>query len=143
MGVKSFDMAKCICTVNGVPVSGWADGDALTVEFAGDDWTKYVGCDSEVTRIYQNRKDGQITLRLSPLAAANARLAALKRLDDTTGLATAKIAIFDMLGGDQVFSNESWCIKDPGMVKGRDITEKEWVYDCANVQVIHGGGTSL
>jgi len=143
MAEKTFDMTKVICTVGGLPVSGWADGDALMVEYDEDSWTEYIGDDGEVTRSYQARQHGTITIRLGPLATFNKVLAQFKRLDDTTGAATVPISIIDMLGGDRFFAPSAWCKKDPGRTFGRDITEKEWIFFAPRIEAVHGGGTPL
>jgi len=143
MTVKTFDMNKLVCTVGGLPITGWADGDALMVEYDEDSWTEYIGCDGEVTRVYQSRKHGTITIRLGPLSASNRTLAQLKRTDDETGVATVPIFIFDMLGGDQFLAPQAWCKKDPGRTFGRDVTEKEWIYFAPRIEAVHGGGVPL
>lgn len=141
MALKTFDFKKVVCAVNGIPISGFADGDAITIEFDEDNWAKFVGADETVTRVKQNRRDGKITLRLQPSSSSNRDIARLARLDEEVGLFPVKILITDLLLGDTIFANEAWVMKDPGRTLGRDLNDVEWVYDCARIEVERGGGS--
>jgi hypothetical protein len=143
MALKSFDMRKTPVTVQGLPLSGFASGDAVTAEFNEDLWTHEVGADGEVTRVYQGKKDATITIRLGMGSSANTTLSNLARTDELTGFTPVKIAIFDMLIGDIIFGNQCWLMKDPGRTFGQDATAKEWVYTVADLRITHGGGSPL
>jgi hypothetical protein len=142
MALKTFSMEKTCVTANGLPITGWADGDAITVEFNEDNWTHVVGADGEVTRVYQSRKDATITLRLGMGSTSNAVLANLKRLDEQTGV-PINITIIDFLLGDKVVANQCWCMRDPGRTFGQDASPKEWTYVVAELTVTHGGGSPI
>ncbi len=141
MALKSFNMKLCPCTVQGLPLSGWAPDDAVVVEFNEDLWTHEVGADGEVTRVYQGKKDATVTFRFGMGSTASKTLSQLARLDETTGSTPVKIAIFDMLLGDTFFGNQCWLMKDPGRTFGQSSTPKEFVYTVAEGRMTHGGGS--
>ena len=138
MAVMTFDPKRVIVTVNGVPITGFADGDSAVVEYDEDAWTKTTGNDGDVCRTYQNRKGAKITLRLMYGSPANAILDTFAKLDAATKINPVAILIKDTLGLSQAFARSAWLLKDPGMTVGREPGDKEWVYDCAEVDIVHG-----
>ncbi len=138
MTVNSYDAQAVILTIGGLPITGFRDGDKVSVEADGDLWTKQVGVDGAVSRSRQNQPGGKITVGLMYGEAANAILETFKTLDLLTGHAPVTISMFDVNGGVTVFSGTAWLMKQPGVPIARDNGEIEWVFDCADLTIIMG-----
>lgn len=65
MTIRSFDMNFVAITLGSFPFSGFADGDACTIAFGGDDWEVVQGSDGEVLYVRKNNAVAEVTLRLA------------------------------------------------------------------------------
>jgi hypothetical protein len=139
MAVKTYDFKKVICTVAGIPIFGFIDGDAIVVAKSEDEWSMTAGNDGEVTRVKMNHPEGTITLRLQNSSSLNSVLDGLRELDDLSGLAMVPILIKDLFGTTLVFCEQAWCIKSPDISIARDVSPREWVYQCGDLKMTQGG----
>ena len=137
--MKTFDPKLVTVLIAGVPITGFADGELVTVEKNEDEWGYHVGADGEVTRVRQRQPMYTVTVRLAGSSLSNAILDAFRRLDLQTSYSPVSVSIIDALGGQSFFAREAWCAKDPGWSPGRDLGEPEWVYHCADGEMVHRG----
>lgn len=142
MPVKTHDFNRVKVSVNGVPISGFIDGDAVSIEFDEDEWSKNVGADGQVARVRQNQPGGTITIRLQPTSDSNAILDGFNKADLLTDFAPVSILVVDTLGGSSFFADAAWVQRDPGATYGREPGDKEWIYDCAKIIARHAGNLS-
>ena len=134
--VKTYNLKDIIATVLGVPVEGGADGDKIKIEFASERFTKQVGVDGEVTRSEQNNNTGKITFSLTYGSDLNNYFDGLRR-----SKAVVPILIRDTRGSSSFFSPSSWVEKEPDETFGKDAGNRDWVFDCADIDRTHGGLT--
>jgi len=136
---KTYDLKKVILTVNGIPVTGFQDGDAVSVEFDSETWTKTVGSDGEVCRSRTNNNTGKVTITLMYSSMVNDAFNAQKVLDRATGLGTVSILIKDLSSASTVFVPQAWIQKEPTQTYGKEMGNREWVFDCSAIEKIDGG----
>lgn len=139
MAVATYDPKKVLITIAGFPVSGFADGTFVVVERDADSFNKTVGADGEVARALTNNKTGTFTLTLLQSSSANAFLSALVATDEVTGDGVAPIQITDKRGLSTYFSAEGWVRKPANAEFSNEITNREWVFDLAAVNILHLG----
>lgn len=137
--MKTYDLKRVTFLVNGVPVTGFQDGDACVVARNADNFTKQVGADGEVCRSSQNDPSGRITLTLMYSSLSNNALGAIAALDQAFGASSVAVAIIDAKSGTQVLAPNAWIVRDPDITFGRDSGTREWILDCARLQTIHSG----
>lgn len=142
MAAKTFNLSEVTISVNGVPVTGFADGDAVSIEPDGELWSKQVGSDGEVLRSRQNQPGGQITFNLQHGSALNSVFDAIYKADLAVGIGTqVAIVIADLFSAYVAVSSGAWLMSIPSKSMGREPGAVEWVWDCADLDVTHG--TSL
>lgn len=133
---RTFDFNQVIATINGAPLEGFNNGNnSISVEFPEDLFTKVVGNDGDVTRVYRSRTDGMITFRLMYGSAGAALIDSLTRLDRETRRNPVAIAITDTISGTQIFAASAWLNKMPNMDLGNELAVLEFPFDCANLRM--------
>lgn len=137
----SYDPSQVIVTIGGVIVTGWSDGDAIVAERDEDAYSKRVGNDGGVGRARNPNMSGSFTFRLLQTSAANAALSALVATDDLTnqGLPTFPITVLDGSGASLSAATQCWIKKVPAATFGKEVGEREWVFDAADLRIFHGG----
>lgn len=136
---KTYDFKKVAVLVGGVPISGFIDGDAVTVEMADDQWEMVTGADGEATRSKKNNYSGTITIRLQASSLSNDYLQGLQKLDEATGLGQVPIMLKDLFGTTLVFAPQCWVKKSPGATFGRSNSQREWAFDSGKILINLGG----
>jgi hypothetical protein len=63
--IRSFDLNFLAVTIGSLAMSGFAEGDALTIAFTGDDFEVVQGSDGEVLFIRKHNSVADLTLRLA------------------------------------------------------------------------------
>jgi len=126
---KEYNLKTVVCTINGVPIRGFSDGDAVMVATDDDIYSKQVGADGEVARSNKGNKGGTITFRLMYTADSNAYMQAWKTLDNVSANGVARIAILDMNGATSVLALEAWIKKDPNLTFSEESGTREWIWD--------------
>lgn len=129
MAVKTYDPAQVIITVNGIIISGYADGTFVTVERDSDSWSKQIGADGDGTRSKSNDKSGKITISLMQSAESNEVLSALALLDEQTGGGAVPVLIKDNSGTSLHVAETAWIVKPATAEYGKEAGPREWVFD--------------
>ena len=131
---------KIVVTVGGVICSGFTDGDFVTAEYNNDRYGMMVGADGEVGRSKNPGRDGIITIVLAGSSKANDALSALENLESLSGVdAPIPIGIADLSGRTVIGASKAWLQTAPAVSFGAEITEREWVFACADLQMFVGG----
>lgn len=131
---KTFDSKQVTVYYNGLLLEGYAPGDFLTVERDEDMFTKSVGASGASARAKTNNAGGMITLRLLQTSESNDELSALALLDEQSNLGSGALMIKDNSGTMLVVCDDAWIKKLPTVTLGTEISVKEWVFDCGNLQ---------
>lgn len=138
MAAITYDSKDVVVTLNGVLISGFRDGDKVTIERDGDLWTKKVGVDGVVLRARNNQSvGGKITLGLMYGSEGNAVITALNLADRLTGSAPSVLSVIDIRGGSTAFSQTAWLMTEPSPSHGSEPGDMEYVYDCAQLETVY------
>lgn len=136
---KTFNLKRCLITVNGVPVSGFADGDAVTAARNEDSYSLTIGADGERLRNRSNNNSGRLTFNLMYSSPLNTVFQGLNTLDESTGLGQAAILITDLNSGSSAFAAQAWVVKPPDLTLGMEAGAREWVFETGDLQLNHAG----
>ena len=139
MSVKSYDPKDVVVTIGGIPMSGFADGTFVNVNRLNDAFTSVSGADGEVSRAKSNDKRGEMTLTLAQTSLSNDVLSGIAQLDERLNRGVVPIAIKDLSGTSTWFSGSGWIRKLPDSEFGKEIANREWVLDLADMDVFVGG----
>jgi hypothetical protein len=135
MPVSTYDPKQVILTVGGVPITGFADGTFITVERSNDSFTKSSGADGIVTRVKQNDKSGTITCTLAQTSPSNDILSAQAVLDEQSNAGVVPVQCKDNSGRTVLFSAFAWIRKPPSVEFGKEVSNREWPMDAADLDI--------
>lgn len=135
---STYDPSKLTVIVGGVIVSGFSDGDYITAKRDEDLYTKRVGADGHVARARNGNKSGTIEIKLLQGSPAVSEIAALVALDNFLFDGDVLIPISIVSPGtaaELVVSTQSWLKTAPEMVFGKEVGERTFVFDCADLKL--------
>lgn len=141
MAVRSYDPKNVLVSIGGVPMSGFADGTFLEVSRDENAFTKVTGADGFTSRVKSNNRGGLMTLTLLETSPSNDVLSAYAALDEISGTGIVPVLIKDVSGTSLYFSATGWVQKLPDSTFGKDINNRAWTLDLADVDVFIGGNS--
>jgi len=134
--VTVFDFTQVIATFGPIFIQGFADGDAISVEFDGDRETKSIGASGDVVRVKSANKAATVIFRLqrgSPsIALFRSWLQTFKAPFDVSPL------IIKDIGGLTIHQSlQAWIEGDgPAPTFSADAPVEEWRIGCALFETI-------
>jgi len=142
MATSTYDPSKLTVIVGGVIVSGFSDGDFITAKRDEDLYMKRVGADGHVARARNGNKSGTIEIKLLQSSPAVNEIAALVALDNFLFDGDVLIPISIVSPGDGaelVAATQAWLKTPPEMVFGKEVGERTFIFDCADLKMSLGG----
>jgi hypothetical protein len=139
MPVRTYDPKQVSVLVAGVPIGGFADGTAISVIRSNDSYSKVSGADGVMSRAKSNDISGEVTLTLSQTSPSNDYLSSIQSLDSLSGTGVVPVLIQDNSGRSKYVSGFAWVRKPPDSEFGKEISNREWVLDCADLSFFTGG----
>lgn len=138
--LKTYNLAQVLITVNGLPLEGFGESDAVTFAPNSPIYESAVGADGEVTRSATNDRSGTLTFTLMSTSLSNDLFSTFMILSKTVGVGdTFPIYIKDLNSNDTLIASKCYIQDEAEMSFGRDASEREWTIYAANVSTIHGG----
>lgn len=145
MGLGTYLPDEVTLVACGIPISGFAEGTFITVEYNEDAFTLANGSDGESTRTRTGNNSGTIAFVLMQSAQVNGLLAALHTIDKTTpgGDGIAPSFIKDnsgtLLNQTLVAAEKSWIRKMANVEFANEQTGREWTIESNDLLVAVGG----
>jgi hypothetical protein len=139
----TYDPKKVAVIVAGVPMGGFADGSFITAERTNDSFSKVSGSDGIVSRAKSNDKSGSIKITLQQTSPSNDVLAGIQLLDEMTNTGIVPVIIQDFSGRSTFVSAFAWIKKPPAGEFTKEISNREWEFECADIDLRHGGNVGI
>tara|TARA_R100001480_G_scaffold7635_3_gene15596 strand:- start:608 stop:1033 length:426 start_codon:yes stop_codon:yes gene_type:complete len=139
MALATYDPKKIVITLGGTPIVGLADGTFVSFERINDAYSITTGADGLTTRTKTNDKSGTLTLTLQQSSLSNNFLSTIYNLDETANAGVVALGIKDILGLSIVTAGFAWIKKLPVVEYGNELSNREWMIDCADTKVFVGG----
>ena len=139
MPVHTYDPKNNVLTIDAVPMSGFADGTYITVTFDEDAFSKVVGADGEVSRAKSNNYSGSVVVTFMQTSMSNDVLSAIALLDKVSNIGVVVVQLKEIGTKNFVMSADGWIRKMPDITYSKDIENREWTLDLANLSVFIGG----
>ena len=137
MSANVYDVKKVKSIVGGLLMSGFADGDAITVAYNNDKATRFDGNAGDTTfSVNPNGRAGVVTFTTTYGQAINALLYALLLASDE--LVVVPISITDVNGGAGIFAGACVLKKEPDRAFGAEVGTLEWAFECAEIIKVIG-----
>lgn len=143
MAIRTYDPKNVIVTIVNAAgsshvVGGFADGVGIKVSRKNDMWDVSTGMDGETSRVKKNDKSGEITLTLAQTSPSNDFISAMAEEDSVNGdLCTITVA--DAVTLSQYSSVSAWVRKHADTEYGKDISNREWIFDCVSMDMVSKG----
>lgn len=128
--VATYDPKKMLVTIGTIPITGWADGDFITITQPEDTFTKVRGADGMIERVLRHVLDAEITISLMRGSPINDALTTLFLIDREEGLGKVPFLLKDLNSTTTIASFlQCWIKKLPDLVGSTGDGQKEWVVD--------------
>jgi hypothetical protein len=137
--IKTYAPDKVSVVLGGAIMSGYAEDGFVKIEVATEAFTKHVGADGEVSRTRNTDKSGTITLKLKQTSDSNDVLSALYNTDITTLQGYLPVIVKDNVGRTLAAGSSAWIQKLPEAEFGKEIGDREWIIEVADLQYFVGG----
>ncbi len=136
---RTFSLQFCSVTLGTLPaMSGFAEGDALTVEYPNDDFEPQQGSDGEVIWVQKHNSVADTVLRL---AQGNPLISLIRQLHEASLLAggvTYQFSAINLKSPDEFVKGQAMIKKRPP-VKWSDTGQPVEIMIGLNVSAMAGG----
>lgn len=137
--IKTYAPDKVSVVFGGAILTGYAEDSFVKVEVSTEAFTKHVGADGEVSRTRNTDKSGMITVKLKQTSDSNDVLSAFYNTDITTLQGYLPVIVKDNVGRTLAAGSSAWIQKLPEAEFGKEIGDREWVIEVADMQYFVGG----
>ena len=122
---------------------GFMDGTFLTADYDEDAVTKHVGSQGDATFILNANRGASVTVMLVQGSPTNDELSKLVPNADLNYMPVGVLNFKD-LNGTTVFESADAVIKRRAKVEfGKEVTGREWVFDCGHADLKVGSGEDV
>lgn len=128
-----------VVTFGDMIMSGFAPDTFIEAERDEDGFMKSVGSLGDVARSRNLNRAGKVTLTLMAVAPVNDLLYQLALIDELDGQSYASLQIKDLSGNMRCHSEIAWVLKWPKIERGKESGTVQWVFDCADLEIVPGG----
>lgn len=137
----TYDPSLLVVAIGGILVDGFNDGDAIAVKRYEENYFLKVGVDGGVARARNSNKTGSIEITLLSTSGANDKLSSFFLADSLTvdGTPIGTVVIADTSGRTVISATQAWLKKLPDMGFGKEVGERKWIIDCADLKILAGG----
>jgi hypothetical protein len=131
-----YNPASVICTLDGIPVRGFVDGDGISVETNAEEMTHRVGLDGEITLSVNPDKTAKIMLNVAQGSSASELLSNFRRKQTTNNLAGFSFDVVEVDSGSSASSTKAWIKKAPPVAYGMTGGDEAWELLSENMTII-------
>lgn len=131
---RHYDGDEVLLVVAGVPVSEFAKGSFVGIEFDEDDWTHTQGHQGNVLRAKNPNSIATCTFQTVQGSPENDALSLAATADVSTGFGTGSFTLRDLNGNTTVSGSTSWIKKRPKVGLGTEGDVVEWTVTVAGIQ---------
>ena len=127
--MKRYSFADTITIVNGVEITGWADGDdVIDIERRNDSITDRVGAGGEMMVSVGTDKSGSIKFKLLQTSPSNTYLISLMALQEAAGALFVPVFVKfqDTYRQDLAIGTQGYLKKPAKMTRGAQGNTQEW-----------------
>jgi hypothetical protein len=133
---RTYDPQTVVITVGNVIVSGFTDGDFVTVSYDEERYNVKAGADGEVARAKNANRMGTFEITLSATSAANAELSSIFNLEMLGGAdVVVPVSVQDLSGTSQAFASKCWLKQAPEFTRGKEVADSVWTISAADLQI--------
>jgi hypothetical protein len=143
MATYTYQPDKVVVSFGGIPITGYAPDTFVSAARNNDTWSINVGSGSDATRTKSGDKSGRVEVTLLAESASNAELEAQRALDELTGTGLRPLFVKDLSGGDTITAGTAWVVKPPDQEKGNTGSNRVWIFETGDLEIVNAGIPSL
>jgi hypothetical protein len=137
--VRTYDPKQVAVLIDSIPIGGFADGTSIKVSRSNDMFSKSSGMDGILSRVKSNDVSGEITLTLAQTSPSNDVLTDFANRSADNDV--VPILIKDLFGTSEYISGFVWVKKHADVEFSKDISNREWTLEAADLSMLTGGTT--
>lgn len=137
--VKNYNFKQVDCIFGPNIITGFSDGDSISIEANEDSFTFEPANDGSGTRSATNNTSARATLRLQQTSPANAILQAIHNSDRVSGAGVLPFTLKDRSGNTLHFAETMWIARQPTSAFGKASGAREWILETDNMIFGEGG----
>ena len=136
---KNYD-PKQVSLILGTHIAeGFADGTFINLERNRDAFTLTKGASGEGARAKSNDKSARCTLTVMQSSLTNDYLSGIATADETSNGGQIPFLLKDNNGSTVAEGTACWVVKKPAVEYSNEITNREWVLEIDNCDILVGG----
>jgi len=137
--VRTYDPKQVAVLIDNIPIGGFADGTSIKVSRSNDMFSKSSGMDGVLSRVKSNDVSGEITITLAQTSPSNDVLTDFANRSADNDV--VPILIEDLYGTSEYVSGFVWVKKHADVEFSKDISNREWTLEAADLNMVTGGTT--
>ena len=142
MALFTYDPAQVVITIGGIPMSGFSEATFIELAYTEPTWNMITGADGLTTRSKTNNYTATLTLTLKQSSVSNDVLSGLFEADRLSNAGVVPVMIKDLSGTTVMFSATGWIRQLPTMTFSKDVADRGWEIDLADVEYFIGGNAA-
>ncbi len=138
--MEKFSFLDTTLLVNGVPLSGFAEGDT-TIELRrlNDSASHVVGNDGTMVVSLSADRSGEVVFRLMQTSSSNLALSGLVSIQEAGVFTPVYVLFRDVYGGDLGIGSNGYIPKPADMSRGEKANPQEWRIVVESLRMLHNG----
>lgn len=144
--MKTYSFLNTVFFVNGVEITGFADGDdVINMERRTDSATDKIGADGNMMVSLSADFSGEITIKLQQTSSSNKYLTKLLNVQEGRGVAFKPVKLFfqDTYRQDIGSGSLGYIKKPAAMARGQNGQTTEWVFVVERLDLLCGDPSLL
>lgn len=142
MAVREFDPDQVVVYFAGQRLTGFADGEFITVSQKSDGFSEVIGTDgTDVSRSKSNDRRATVVVKLMQTSPSNDFMSTIHQtdLDAPNGAGVGTFMMQDLGGTTLVHDDSAWIVKFPDESKDRTSKANEWTLTLPKPTRVVGG----
>ena len=137
--VKTYNNKQVAVSFGNVNLSGFGDGEFLSVEMNGDQYELKMGVDGTGTRSKNNDFSAKIKITLAQSSESNAVMQGFWNADRLSGGGIQPFFAKDNSGSSLYAAATAWIMKQPVAKFAKGVEMREWTLETDNLVPFEGG----
>jgi hypothetical protein len=131
--LREWNASEVAMSFAGIPITGYADGEFVTIEPEADDYGDTNGTDGETTRWRTNDLRATVTFKIMQTSSSHPLLMAMSNVDlaALNGAGVGALQIANLTTGERYEAPEAWIKRRPNVPMAREVGPREWIIRCA------------
>lgn len=144
--MRAYSFQNTVVVVNGVEITGWADGDdVIGIKRRVDSASDKVGTGGDMMVSISADKSGEITFKLQQVSSSNKYLNGLLQLQEAAGARFTPVTVLfqDTYRQDMATGTLGYLKKPADLQRGAQGSTQEWTIVVERLDLIYGDTPDL